>query len=153
MLQFSFIDKEDMIKKINNGEVQEEIYRTLADILFDNTYYEGMCSNNLSKDTVYEYFEAEFEYCDFVSDEEIRNSENEVASILHNVIANVYNRFEQNIENIKKKNKQILAIMYVQEDLGFYSEAYNKNLLDVEDKNEIVKKAMEYYEVIKDIRF
>lgn len=152
MLQFTFKDKEDMIKKINNGEVQEEIYRTLVDVLFNITYYEKMCSYHLTKDTVYEYFEAEFENCDFVSDEEIRNSQNEIASTLHNVITNVYNRFEQNIENMKKKNEQILAIMYVQEDLGFYYDEYKKNLLDAEDKNEIVKNAMEFYEKIKEIR-
>ncbi len=151
MLQFIFKNKEDMIKRINNGEVQNDIYNYFAELTYDNTYYPDMCNSKLTKETAFEafdYFDAQFDDF-FISDNEIANSSNEIASTLHNVISNVYERFEQEIETVKKSNAIKLALVLYQEDAGFFSESYDMDLLEKKDKDEIVKIAIEFYRKIE----
>lgn len=152
MLEFSFNDKEDMNNRIRNGDVQKAIYDYLAELIFNNTYYPDMYDNKLSHNTVCDYFEADFNGYSVYSNE-INNSENEVASILHDTIINVYEHFISDLDAVLTRNGFILNLVNLQEDLGFYNDEYNTNDLDSKDKDKIVKIAMEYYEKIKDIRF
>lgn len=151
MLCFIFKDKEDMVKKISNGEVQYEIYNYLSELIYDAIYYDGMCSNHIDLGNACEYFEAQLDDI-FVTHENIINSHDELSSVLHDTIISVYDRFCHEFDEVRKLNKIKNAISLIQEDLGFYYDEYNKGLLDTEDKNEIVKDAMDFYEKIKDIR-
>lgn len=150
MLQFIFKDKQEMIKKINNGELQNEIYNYFASIIYDNTYYPDMCNSELTEDKVFDYFDAQFDDF-FITDNEITNSSNEIASTLHNVIKNVYERFEQEIETVKKSNAIKLALVLYQEDAGFFAEGYDIDLLKKNDKEELIKIAIEFYRKIENL--
>ena len=113
MLEFTFKDREDMENKIKSGEVQEEVYRYLEDLIFDNTYYSDMCNNTLSEDTVCNYFDV---YFGEVYIDDINNSTNEMAQLLHDIIICVYRRFNDEINSVLRKNEFVKNLM----NLGLY---------------------------------
>lgn len=83
MLGFIIKNEDDLIKKINNGLLQKEIYDYLDEIIIN--------------DDLYEYFEAD---CDdrFYSYEDIKNPIDSISLTLNIVIQNVYKRFlEDNV--------------------------------------------------------
>lgn len=76
--------KEDLIKNINNGRIQAEIYDYLTELQEIN----GL----INKDEVYEYFDAEFDDMGFIDWKMISNPRSEIELLLHNLISNVYTR-------------------------------------------------------------
>lgn len=84
MMGINYKKKEDLIKNINNGRIQTEIYDYLTEL--QETH------ENINEDEVYEYFDAEFDDVGFINWEMISNPRNEIELLLHNLIANVYMR-------------------------------------------------------------
>lgn len=86
MLGINYNKKEDLLKDINNGRIQTEIYEYLIEL--QEMY------GDINEDEVYEYFDAEFDN-GFIDWEMISNPHNEIELLLHNLIANVYVRFKE----------------------------------------------------------
>ncbi len=93
MMGINYKKKEDLIKNINNGRIQAEIYDYLTELQEIN----GL----INKDEVYEYFDAEFDDMGFIDWKMISNPQSELELIIHNLITNVYTRL---CEDIIQKN-------------------------------------------------
>lgn len=98
MMGINYKKKEELIKNINNGRIQAEIYDYLTELQEIN----GL----INKDEVYEYFDAEFDDVGFINWEMISNPRNEIELLLHNLIANVYIRFNEDriLKNLPEVN-------------------------------------------------
>lgn len=92
---FIYNNKEDVIKDIHNGAMQQSIYEYLEQLEEDNLLYPQMCNNDLSQERICEYFDAEVED-KYISWEKIHNSTNEIEFILNNIIMSVYERWKNN---------------------------------------------------------
>lgn len=78
MLGFIIKNEDDLIKKINNGLLQKEIYDYLDEITIN--------------DDLYEYFEAEINNI-YYSYEDIETPTDSISLTLNILIKNVYERF------------------------------------------------------------
>ncbi len=87
MLGINYNRKEDLIKDINSGRIQTEIYNYFAELQEVN--------GDINENEIYEYFEAEFNDMGFIDWKMISNPQSELELILHNLITNVYTRFNE----------------------------------------------------------
>ncbi len=87
MLGINYNRKEDLIKDINSGRVQTEIYDYFTEL---QEFY-----GDINEDEVYEYFEAEIGDTGFIDWKMINNPQSELELLLHDLIANVYTRFNE----------------------------------------------------------
>lgn len=93
MLMFIYKKKEDIVKEVHNGALQQSIYEYLQQLEEDNLLYPQMCNNDLSRERICEYFDAEVEdgYIDY---KHLLNPSNEIEILLNNIILAVYDRWE-----------------------------------------------------------
>lgn len=95
MLMFIYNKKEDVIKAVQNGQMQSGIYDYLKELEKDNLLY-PQAKNDLTKDTICEFFEAEIDG-KYISDEQIQNPNNAIELLLNNIILAVYDRWKTEI--------------------------------------------------------
>lgn len=103
MLMFIYKKKEDIVKEVHNGALQQSIYEYLQQLEEDNLLYPQMCNNDLSRERICEYFDAEVEdsYIDY---KHLLNPSNEIEILLNNIILAVYDRWE-NEKKIRSNKK------------------------------------------------
>lgn len=98
MLMFIYNNKEDVIKEVHNGAIQQCIYNYLTELKEDNTQFPTMCNHDLSREKIFDYFDAEIDNC-YISDDNLQNPKSEIEMILNNIILSVYDRW-----NAEQKN-------------------------------------------------
>lgn len=101
MLMFIYKKKEDIIREIQNGAMQQSIYEYLEQLEEDNLLYPQMCNNDLSRERICEYFEAEVGD-NSIGWEHILDPSSGIELLLNNIILSVYDRWK----NEKKQDKE-----------------------------------------------
>ena len=104
MLMFIYKKKEDIVKEVHNGALQQSIYEYLQQLEEDNLLYPQMCNNDLSRERICEYFDAEVEES-YISWEHILDPSSEIENLLNNIILSVYDRWKNEKKQDKEKQK------------------------------------------------
>ena len=92
MLSFNYRNNEELIKEIYNGSIQQSIYEYLEELEEDNLLYPQMYDNDLSKERICEYFDAQIGES-YISWEQIHDPKQPLEILLNSIIKSVYDRW------------------------------------------------------------